>query len=160
MFCHHQRVFPLCAGLFVFTYHLPSVWIVGIYKHLPCAHVYHWLDGKYHAWHQQHACAAMSVVVHIGLLVEFQSHAMSGQIAHDAIAIRLTVLLDGVTYVAHKAVGLGTPVEPDEKSTIAVESGPVRSERTIQRIGRNFARSRAPSLAGSETPFMRSSRKT
>ena len=54
----------------------------------------------------------------------------------------------------------GSPVEPDEKSTIAVESGPVRSVRTIQRIGRNFARSSAPSLAGSETSFMRSSRKT
>ena len=54
----------------------------------------------------------------------------------------------------------GSPVEPDEKSTIAVESGPVRSVRTIQRIGRNFARSSAPSLDIVETPFMRSSRNT
>ena len=54
----------------------------------------------------------------------------------------------------------GSPVEPDEKSTIAIESGAVRAVRTIARSGRNLARSSAPSLAAAGTPFIRSSRKT
>ena len=98
---------PLGAGLLVFCYHLPTVWIVGIDKHAPSTHINHRLNGKHHAGHQQHARAAIAVVVDLGLLVELQANAVTCQVLHDAIAIFLAMLFDGMTDVAHKAPRLG-----------------------------------------------------
>ena len=49
MFGHEESMLPLCTGLFVACYDFPSVGIVGIDKHFPCAHVDHWLNGEHHA---------------------------------------------------------------------------------------------------------------
>ena len=103
MFCHHVGMLPLCRWQFVASNNLPAILVVGIYEYLPCAHVHHRLDGKHHTRHEQHTCATMSVVNDVWLFVEFQSYAMSAEVAHNAIVIFLGMLLDGMADVANKA---------------------------------------------------------
>ena len=44
---------------------------------------------------------------HLRLLMELQSYAVSAEVADDAVMVFVGVLLDGVSYVAHEAIGLG-----------------------------------------------------
>ena len=56
----------------------------------------------------------MSVVNDVWLFVEFQSYAMSAEVAYNAIVIFLGMLLDGMTDVANKAEwlsSLGTNIQ-------------------------------------------------
>ena len=103
---HDECMLPLSRWLLVASDNFPSVWVVGIDKHLPCTHVDHRLNGEHHTRYQKHACALVSIVQHLGLLVELKSHAMSAEIAHYTISIFLAMILDGMTDVAHKTVRL------------------------------------------------------
>ena len=104
---HEERVLPLCAGLLVLGDDLPAVRVVGIDEDAPRAHVDHRLDGEDHAGHKEHTCAAMAVVVDLRIFVEGVADAVTGQVADNAVAVLLTVLLDGVANVADEAEGLG-----------------------------------------------------
>jgi len=104
---HEERVLPLCAGLLVLGDDFPAVGVVGIDEDAPRTHVDHRLDGEDHAGHKEHACAAMAVVVDLGVFVEGVADAVTGQVADNAVAVLLTVLLDSVAYVADEAEGLG-----------------------------------------------------
>ena len=97
---------PLGTWLLILGDHLPAIGVVGIDKHLPCSHINHRLDGEHHAWYQQHARTLMTIMVHIGLLMELQTYPMPGKVSHHAVVILLAVLLDGVTDIAHKRIGL------------------------------------------------------
>ena len=107
MFCHHKRVLPLCAWQLVACNHLPTILVVGIDKHLPCAHVYHRFDGEHHAWNDEHALAFMTIMENLWIFMKFQSHTMSSEVANHTIMIFFCMFLDGMTYVANKTIGLG-----------------------------------------------------
>ena len=84
---HHEGVLPLCARLLVARDNLPAILVVCINEHLPRTHVDHRLDGEHHARHKQHTRTLVSVVHHVGLLVELQSNAMTAEVAHNALFV-------------------------------------------------------------------------
>ena len=98
---------PLRARQLVARYYFPSVLVIGIYKHLPCAHVNHGFDGKHHARNEQHALSSTSKVRYLWLFMELQTHSMPAQVANHTVMVLIRVLRNGVSDVANKAIGLG-----------------------------------------------------
>ena len=49
----------------------------------------------------------MTVVVDVGFFMEVQAYAVTGEVAHNAVAVLLTVFLYRMADVAHEAPGLG-----------------------------------------------------
>ena len=101
VFGHDKGVFPLCRGQFVFGHDGPAILFVN--KDLPRAHIDHRFDGKNHTRHKEHAVAACVPMLHLGLFVKLQSHAVPTEIAHHAETVFVGVSGYGLANVADEA---------------------------------------------------------
>ena len=73
---------------------------LGVDLDLPAAEVDHRLDGERHPRAEPLARAALAVVLHLRRVVELAPDAVADEVAHDAAALALDVLLDGRADVA------------------------------------------------------------
>ena len=82
--------------------------VIGIQVDVTLSHGNHRLDGDTHAGFQHDAVSAPPVVGHLWVFVHLMTDAMTGQLAHDAIAVGLAVVLHSTADIAQMVTGLCT----------------------------------------------------
>ena len=99
VFADGDGVLEVGGGLAVFGAAGPAV-LLGELDILG-PHTDHGFYGYDHAFFEQGAGAGDSIVGDVGAFVHFEAYAMAAEFTDDGVAVFLTVLLDGVSDVAH-----------------------------------------------------------
>ena len=102
---HKEGVLPLGGRQLVLGDDGPAIGAID--EDFPCAHVDHWLNGEHHARDKKHTCAFLSIVQHLGVVVELDTYTMAAEVAYHAETVLVGVLLDGIADVAYKTKRLG-----------------------------------------------------
>ena len=133
VFADGDGVLEVGGGLAVFGAAGPTVFLGEL--DILGSHTDHGFYGYDHAFFEQGAGAGDSIVGDVGAFVHFEAYTMAAELTDDGVAVFLTVLLDGVSDVAH-TVAFFAFLKPNIKCLLGdlkkpLHLGPETEERRI-----------------------------